>query len=114
MRKINKTTLKKKMDKLFAEKVRKIGFCQRCGKTSNLQCAHIYSRKNLCIRWNMENAVCLCAGCHLFWAHQEPIEFTNWVRDFKDIKHLENKIANAQPMKLFDLEVIYDSLRTNN
>jgi len=111
MNKLSKTSLKKKMDKLFAEKVREMGFCQRCGKTSNLQCAHIYSRKNLSIRWDFENAVCLCAGCHLFWAHQEPVEFTNWVRDFKALKYLEEKIANAKPMKLYDLQAIYKKLK---
>lgn len=111
MRKQNKTALKKKLDKLFSEKIRSLGFCQKCGTTRNLQCAHIFSRKNLSIRWDEENAVCLCLKDHLYWAHKEPVEFSKWVSQFKNIPYLENKIAHAKPMKLYDLEMIYEQLK---
>jgi len=111
MRKITKTSLKRKMDKLFSEKVREIGFCQHCGSRSNLQCSHIFSRKNLSVRWDIENAVCLCYRCHFYWAHKEPVEYTEWVRQFKDLGHLQGKIATAKPMKLYDLEAIYAGLK---
>lgn len=110
MKKLNKTSLKKKMDKLFSEKVRAIGFCQYCGSTENLQTAHIFSRKNLSIRWDPENAVCLCVKHHLYWAHKEPVGFTRWVSKVKNIEYLEDKIAKAKPMKLYDLEAIYEDL----
>jgi len=53
--------------------------CQHCGKTSNLQWAHIRSRRYLSTRWHLCNSLCLCAGCHLWW-HHEPLEATEWFR----------------------------------
>ncbi len=72
----------KKLDKEFSAKVRERGKCARCGKSSGvqLQCAHIFSRRHRAIRWDENNAICLCAGCH-FWAHQNPILFSVLVKD---------------------------------
>lgn len=111
MRKVTKTSIKKKLDKLFSEKVRRIGFCQHCGSNNNLQCAHIFSRRNLSIRWDDENAVCLCYRCHIHWSHKEPIQFTKWVSQFKNIAYLEDKIANAKPVKLFELVELLEKLK---
>ena len=104
MRKITRRGLIKKLDTLFAAKVREIGFCQHCGSKNNLQCAHIFSRKNLSVRWDPENAVCFCYRCHFYWAHRNPIEYTEWVKQFKDIGVLQFRIAHAKPIKMFDLE----------
>lgn len=80
MRKPSLTQLKRKADKLFSQIVRRKGFCERCLRSSNLQCAHIVSRTNKNLRWNLDNAVCLCYRCHFHWAHRNPLEFTEWVR----------------------------------
>src|SRR3990167_1564497 len=55
------------------------GKCVRCGKKDNLQCAHIFSRSARSVRWDELNAITLCGGCHLFWAHKNPIEFTEFI-----------------------------------
>ena len=73
------TKLKAELDKAFAKKVRARGKCQRCGRTDMLQCAHIFSRSHMSTRWDEDNALCLCMPCHLYWAHRQPIEFTEWV-----------------------------------
>jgi len=68
-----------KMDREFSAKVRARGRCERCGKTANLQAAHVFSRRYLRLRWMDDNCVCLCAGCH-FWAHHNPVLFSEWIR----------------------------------
>ncbi len=74
---------KKLADKLFSERVRVRGFCEKCrrsGDVVQLQCAHIIPRANLVLRWDFNNALSLCYACHLFWAHKNPLEFTEWFR----------------------------------
>ena len=69
-------------DKLFSEYIRKramqrMGGCERCHapKTSykELQCAHIFSRRNKATRWDEDNALGLCYGCHMYLTG-EPVE----------------------------------------
>lgn len=77
---VSQRKLFKQADELFSKIVRSQGYCTRCLRDTNLQCAHIVSRKNKHLRWDLNNAVCLDVGCHLFWAHKEPLEFSEWVR----------------------------------
>lgn len=72
-----------RLDREFSAEIRSMGFCERCGRSSGvqLQCAHIFSRRYLRLRWMKENAICLCAGCH-FWAHHNPVSFTLWVQEY--------------------------------
>lgn len=80
-RKRTKTSINNSLDKLWSEIIRSKGFCERCGKTENLQAAHIITRSNRMVRWDEFNGLCLCAGCHLFWAHKEPLEFSRFVEE---------------------------------
>lgn len=66
---------KGKATRLHAKIIRDRGFCESCGTTENLQCAHIISRRYSRTRTMLENAFCLCAGCH--------IHFTNWPLEFE-------------------------------
>lgn len=52
--------------------------CEKCGARENLQAAHFITRSNHTLRWDYDNGVCLCAGCHLYWAHKEIQEFVEW------------------------------------
>ena len=27
------------------------------------------------------NGIALCSGCHIFWAHKEPTDFTEWITE---------------------------------
>jgi len=76
-----KRTLIKKCDVLFSEIIRSQGECEVCGKTENLQCSHVLSRRHLHTRWDLDNALCLCVRCHLYWQHKEPHEFVRWFDD---------------------------------
>ena len=64
--------------RLHAELVRRRGRCERCGKTTNLQCAHIVSRRYANTRTDLDNAFCLCAGCHRYFT-EWPVEFHQFV-----------------------------------
>ena len=69
----------KQADILFSRIVRRRdGMCVRCGRTENLQCAHIISRSYRSIRCDVDNAVALCRGCHVFFTHR-PLEWQEWV-----------------------------------
>ena len=86
MRKPSRKTLKNKLDKKVSELVRARGQCERCGKKTNLQACHIFSRKYLNTRWGLDNLLCLCAGCH-FWSHANPILFAEWIQKFFPIEY---------------------------
>ena len=79
---ITKTALKKKLDKICSKIVRARGKCEHCGSRKNLQTAHIFSRSHLNTRWDLDNLLCLCLKCHLYWAHKNPIEFAEWVKEY--------------------------------
>ena len=71
-KKFNKTKAKNKLDKLFSLKVRSLGYCMfrgsddiTCGGV--LQAAHVIGRGNLFLRWNPKNAICICAGHHVWY-----------------------------------------------
>jgi len=88
MRKPTKTTLRRKLDKLCSEIVRKRGKCERCGSRNNIQCCHIFSRTYNNTRWDIENLVALCAGCH-FWSHKNPILFGEFIIQYLGTKRYE-------------------------
>lgn len=72
-----------KQDKAWAEAVKeRAGYrCERCGKSEHLNAHHAYGRRSHpSVRHDLENGVCLCAGCHLWWAHKEVLEFGDWFR----------------------------------
>lgn len=72
-----KTERQKKIDKadaLFSLLIRKVGYCQLAGKDKircggNLQCMHKYTRGAWSIRWDPANALCGCAGHHVYYTN---------------------------------------------
>lgn len=75
-KKVKRTTLKKKADKLFSAIVRRLGRCElmgldtvHCGGV--LQCAHIETRGVYGLRWQFQNALCICSGHHVYYTYHE-------------------------------------------
>lgn len=71
-----------KTDALFSRyiKLRSGGYCKRCGNylgvhSRGLHCAHCFSRGKKSVRWDSDNAVALCYGCHRY-LDQRPLEKT--------------------------------------
>ena len=85
------TGAKRRATILHSEIVRARGACERCGRTNNLQCAHIISRRYSATRVRLDNAWCLCASCH-WWVDQHADDKMRLVHDtigedrFKEIK----------------------------
>ena len=58
-------------------------FCVKClqlKKSHNrerLQWAHIHTRGVHSLRWEPDNSLCLCSGCH-YQGHLHPTEFSRW------------------------------------
>ncbi len=61
------------LDKLFSEYIRRramqrVGGCERCETPKvdfkQLQCCHFHGRSKKTVRWDEDNAVGLCYGCH--------------------------------------------------
>jgi len=95
-----------KLDKIWSLIIRKRGRCEKCGRRNALQGAHIFSRRLKSTRYNLNNGVCLCAGCHRFWAHQNPVEFTDFVTKLKGEKVMnELRSLSQKKIKLFYDEV---------
>lgn len=56
--------------------------CLKCGEIKPLQAAHILSKgAHTSIRFETENVIGLCLQCHIFWAHRDPIGFTQWIEE---------------------------------
>ncbi len=68
-----------KYDKTFSEYIRlRDKVCQWCGKDKRLECSHIFSRKNMGVRCDPDNAKGLCNYCHRKW-HSEPVMASQWL-----------------------------------
>lgn len=51
--------------------------CVRCGSRNYVQWSHVYTRRVLCLRWDLRNSCALCASCHRWW-HDNPAESGPW------------------------------------
>ena len=108
-----KSILRDKLDKAWAEAVKKKAnyMCEYCSKKESLNAHHIYSRSKKSTRWDTDNGVCLCVAHHTFSstfsAHKTPTEFTDWIKDRRDLGSLKLK-ANT-PIK-FGIQDLRDLL----
>ena len=117
MKKKSKSFFIKKLDKIVSEIVRARGYCVKCGKQNGLQCCHIFHRRHFVIRWDLKNLLCLCSGCHIFWAHKEPIEFGEFVQNFLgkkkyiELRQRANTIKKWEIWELQDLYMAFERIR---
>jgi hypothetical protein len=74
-----KTAMRREADRLFSRRVRSRGICQAMGFDAvacagPLQCAHVVRRRYLSVRWDDDNAACLCAAHHVYFTHHPIAE----------------------------------------
>jgi hypothetical protein len=115
MKKITRKGLIKKLDKKFGEIVRSRGYCLKCNKGAEqvtLHCAHIFSRRNVSVRWDFDNAVSLCYSCHYWWAHPNPILFTDFIKDYLGEMKYESLKIRANTIKKFTMEELQSLLKS--
>ncbi|MCP4052717.1 MAG: hypothetical protein GY739_06585 [Mesoflavibacter sp.] len=93
--------------------------CEYCKTTvKQLHSHHIYSRSKKSTRWHVPNGVCLCAGHHVlsssFSAHKTPVEFTEWLIDYKGqgiIDILRIKANSTSKLFKFEKELLLSELQ---
>ena len=76
-------------DRLFSLLIRQAGKCLACGSTYHLQCAHIISRTYKAVRYNPDNAICLCQKHHFYWTYHY-IEFEEFIDKWFGKEHRQN------------------------
>lgn len=111
MKKPTKSKLIKKLDKIVSLIIRSKGHSDKSGKADNLQDCHIFSRSCMSTRWDLDNHICLTAGEHLFWAHKNPIEFTEWVKGFLGLEKYEALRVKAQTIKKWSIWELEELLK---
>lgn len=81
--------LTKQLDNLWSQLV-KINYnytCAYCWKKENLNSHHLFSRSKRATRFDLDNGLCLCCGCHTmssnFSAHKCPLDFSERIRELK-------------------------------
>jgi hypothetical protein len=100
----------KKLDKLWGLAIRKRAndLCEKCGKPANNP-HHIFGRKNFSVRWDLENGICLCSGCHTMnrWsAHQAPTWFSDWLKEKRGEEWYDNLLVRANRVAFNNFEDI--------
>lgn len=111
-KKFNKTKAKNKLDKIFSLLVRSVGQCELAGEDKIkcggcLQCAHIIGRGNLFLRWNRLNALCICAGHHVYYTYH-PEAWRELMIKVNPINY--PKLLKAQNNKIKFNEVFFQDM----
>lgn len=85
---------KGRADAIFSEIIRSLGKCEAKGYdnrpcSSQLQTAHIITRKRSATRTDLRNAFCLCFAHHR-WFTDNPVQFsrfiqTTWAKEYYDL-----------------------------
>lgn len=84
-KKIKKSTLRNKADRLFSYFVRSKNVCElsgldhiNCG--GSLQCMHILTRGRTALRYNIMNVLCGCSGHHVYYTYH-PMEWQKLIME---------------------------------
>ena len=72
-----------------------------------MQVAHIIPRSHFNTRWDLDNLITLCWNCHFNWAHKNPLEFAEFVKEkLGEKKYNDLKIRGQMSARGQDLEMI--------
>lgn len=114
MAKSKRTKLIQKADGLWSKKIReRDGRCVGCGGVTT-QAAHIFSRSDFRLRFDLNNGLGSCYYCHIHRWHRSPAEFVEMVQTkFPDRwRYLQKKRKQPiKPVGIKDLEEIIEQLQ---
>lgn len=120
VKKIKKPNRKKlifEADKLWASIVKsRDGKCIYCGSKHHLNAHHIFTKaRHGNLRWEPDNGVTLCAGCHTFGIHINPAPYMLKIIEYVGNDTMERLRVQAQtkptPLRLDDIQSVVDSLQ---
>jgi hypothetical protein len=110
-RKPSKKTLRNKLDKAWSQlvKLQAGNKCEVCGSSETLNSHHIVGRRNLRLRWEVMNGVCLCVKHHKFGnqsAHENPVWFEDWLKENRgqDLKLIRSTMNEIQKWTIEDMQ----------
>lgn len=103
------------LDRLWAAivKARDKYRCRRCGRHGEgrgIQAAHIFSRRRRGTRWDTDNGLTLCTGCHT-WGHGNPLEFHAWVEELLGSVFYERLRLRSQTITKVDEKLVAQLLK---
>src|SRR3990167_7399675 len=106
----------KELDKIVSDRVRSSAdwTCERCHTqykkpTNALHCSHYYSRRYLGTRWDFDNLMALCFGCHKLWESDKQGEYQDVMLKRLGINGLQILRVKAYAVTKFskqDLELL--------
>lgn len=67
--------------------------CEKCGRTTSLQCSHFWGRKAESTRFDPLNTDCLCFACHQYF-EENPAAYAEWKR--KRMSETEYKLLEIR------------------
>lgn len=102
-------------DNIFSKFIRtRDHVCITCGKTTDLQCSHHYTkRSHLSVRWDERNAYAQCSVCHTRHHHVDAGEYTLFLLDtlgreeFDLLRLKAHAMANYTYQDLLEVELYY-------
>jgi len=120
MAKTERKKLVDKLDQLTSQIVRlyEHGKCEHCGKEAT-QVHHYFTRSRYSVRWDFDNLLAVCFGCHTFWCHKYFEECRDYLisrigeESFSKLKLKSNKIANFSVVDLRQMVEEYKTLLDN-
>lgn len=101
---------KRESDRIFSLIVRSVGYCENCGSTETLQCAHWISRRYAHTRTDFDNAFSLCARCHR-WFTDHPTEWGRWTVEQRGEATYQRILEASHKRTKFDWHAELDRLR---
>ena len=97
----------KPLDKLFSQYIKaRDKYCQRCGGSGGLQTSHFWGRKRQLVRYDPDNAVLLCFGCHQYLS-ANPAEHTAWFKKHLGEEAFELLESRANQVGKIDENAVY-------
>lgn len=112
------------LDKLFSQNIRmraiQRGGCERCltlkydiqkedGSVypawKQLQCSHFIGRARRAVRWDEDNAVGLCAACHMYLT-SHPLEHVRFFTDYLGEQQVDLLMARNRSREKPDINAI--------
>lgn len=98
-------------DKAFSDLVRHRDdwTCKRCATqihppTSRMQCAHIFSRGKMSTRWDLENAFCLCVGCHILLDQNSDEKYELYIKIYGQEQFDRVQLRSKIPQRILPHE----------
>ena len=92
--------------------------CQKCGRDREqvtMNWAHIVRRANREVRWRLDNAFCLCVGCHYWFdssaSRGDAEDFIRFKLGDEGWEKLKKDARKSRQWTVKDLEKKYEELK---